>query len=120
MNVKELDVYEISRKLERYIADYFNGYRLGANESMLQEGYLLYFEEIESMLPKKYLKLFADKDKFLCMSGFIALDKSHGETEQHVISLLMDEQGERAFLLCLEKTNEDGEEKTIIIKDFLA
>jgi len=117
--VRGLDVYEISQKLEKYVSDYFAGFKLGADESLFHEGHLFWFEEIEGMFPKKHLKFFSDKDKFLCMSGFIAIRNTLDEEEQHVISLIMNEHGERAFLLCVEKADEDGEEKTAIIKDFL-
>jgi hypothetical protein len=69
------------------------------------------------MIPEKYHHLFSDETKFLGMDGFIDV----GEAKECVISILMDEQGERAFFLCLcDEVDVGGEERFTIIKDFLA
>ena len=116
LDVRGMDATEISRKMEKYVADYFKGYSLGEGESMFMEGHLFRLEEISDMLPKKYLTLFNDGAEFITMSGFINV----GEANERVISVVMDEQSNYVYLLLMHETDENGEEKGIVIKDFLS
>jgi len=56
LEVRGLDSAEISQKLEKYVADYFNGYKLGVGQSMFMEGYVLEFDELNECIPAEYHK----------------------------------------------------------------
>ena len=120
MEIKGLKICEISKKLEFYVTDYFNGCKLDYDEHMFQEGHLLYLEEISEMLPANYLQMFSADDKFLCYNGFVIIEKARGELYPHVVCAVLDEQSERVLLLCVDETQEDGSERIVTIKDFLA
>ncbi|MCL1882139.1 MAG: hypothetical protein FWF81_00070 [Defluviitaleaceae bacterium] len=120
LDVKGLDVYELSRKMEKFVTAHFNDYKLGADESMFMEGHLFYYEEVQKMFPSKHQHLFTGDCKFLGMSGYITVNHAGDKADERIIMLLMDEQSERAYLLCLEETDEQGNENTVIIEDFLA
>jgi len=119
LDVKGLDTTEISRKLEVFVADYFKGYSLGAGQSMFQEGFMLEFGELMDTIPLQHHHLFNDDTEFVCMSGFITVGYVDGKADERIISLIMDEHSEYAYLLCLLQ-EVDGEGETVIIKDFLS
>ena len=116
LEVKGLDSTEISQKLEIYVAEYFNGYKLGEGESMFMEGYVLEFGEVNDWIPTEYHNHFKDDDKFNCMSGYIVVDNKDGKTDERIISIVMDEHSEYVYLLCLQ----ESEDSTTIVKDFLS
>ena len=118
LEVKGLDSTEISQKLEKYVADYFKGYKLGTGQSMFMEGYELEFCEINDWIPAEYHNHFTNDDKFTCMSGYIVIDYKDGKADERVISIVMDEHSEYIYLLCLQDADEKGEENIIIIGDF--
>jgi len=118
--VEGMEITEISKKLVPYISEYVNGFALKEDDPLFLEGHIFSLEEISGMLPKYYLEYFTDESNFICFSGFIIVTNSQDKEEQQIISLVMDESSERAFLLCVHEENEDEGEKAIIIKDFLA
>jgi len=119
LEVKGLDTTAISRKLEVYVANHFQGYKLGAGESMFMEGYMFEFNEIKDIVPAKHHHLFTDESKFNGMSGYITVGYVGGKADERTISVLMDEHSTHAYLLCLHEPNEKGEENIIIIGDFI-
>jgi len=119
LEVKGLDVVDISQKLAIYVAEYFNGYKLGEGESMFMEGHMFEFDEIKDIVPSKHHHLFTDESRFNGMSGYIIVGCVDGKKDERVISLLMDEDSEYAYLLCLHETKEKEDDTIILIKDFL-
>jgi len=115
-----LDANGISSKLETYIADYIKGYKLGTGQSILVEGHIFYFSEVKHMVRTKHHHLFTDDEKFLGMSGYIATGNKHGEANQLIVMVLLDELSKYAYSLCVQDADEDGAERIIIIKDFLS
>jgi hypothetical protein len=118
--VKGLDSSEISKRLERYVSDYFNGFALNKGTTMFSEGFILDRPEVLGIIPVKHHPRFSDTCKFLGLSGYITATCSDGSTTDHVIMLLLDEKHEHAFFLCTHEADEDGTPQTVIIKDFLA
>ena len=114
--VKGLDIIEIGRVMETYVAEYVAGYRLGLGQSMFAESHMLYFNEVKAIIPGKYHNLFTDESKFIGASGYAMDNHVQGKADEYVVMLLMDEHSERAFLLCLQETDNS----ISIIKDFLA
>ena len=117
--VKGLDVYEISKKLEPYVSDYFSGFKIGTNESLLQEGFLFTYDEVNDMIPAKHHHLFTDDCKLLGMSGYITLSNTAGKPDERILMVLFDEDSEYLYLVCLQEENEQGDEQSIIIADFI-
>jgi len=120
MDVKGLDVYAITKEVMHFVTDYFNGCKLDYGEHLFQEGHLLHLEEISDVLPANYLQIFSADEKFLCYNGFVVVEKSESKLFPHVVCLVLDEQGERVLLLCVDETCKDGNERIVTIKDFLA
>jgi hypothetical protein len=118
MNIKGLDLTEISRRLEKHITDYFTGYTLAAGQCLFAESYLFYFDEVKHIIPGKYHNLFKDTDKFNGASGFIKPNAMSSKSDECVVMLLTDEFYEKAYLLCLQETDEAGKERIIILQDF--
>jgi len=119
LEVKGLDVVEISQILEKYVADYFNGYELSTGRSMFMEDYVLHFDEVNELIPAKHHHHFTDDSKFTCMSGYIIIDYVAGKVDERVAMLLMDEHSTYVYMLCVQEVDEKGVEKTVIIKDFM-
>jgi len=118
--VKGLDTVEISQRMVRYVANYFYDYKLGAGQSMFVENFILHFDEVRDTIPAEHHILFTDDDKFSGMSGYVTVDYAQSESKEHVVMLLMDEHSTYIYFLCLQETNEKGEDKIIIINDFLS
>jgi len=119
LEVKGLDSTEISQKLEMYVAECFNGYKLDAGQSMFQEGYTLHFDEVADIIPSEHHHLFTNESKFNGMSGYITTEYVGGGVAERTVMLLMDGDSENVYLLYLQETNQEGEERTTLIKDFL-
>ena len=117
LRIKGLDMVDISLKLEKYVAEYFNSYVLGIGQSMFNEAYYFQFNEVKEMIPVNHHHLFTDKDRLIGMSGYISLNDN---LDGRVIMMLTDEYGEYAYLLYLQSEDENGNTKSVIIKDFLA
>jgi hypothetical protein len=115
MDIKGLDMTQISQKLAIYVESYFDGFRLPERDSLFQESYRLHFDEVKDSIPRQHHHLFGDDNWFNGASGFIEVG-----TQEHLVMLLADENYETVFTLCLQEADEEGDERTIIIKDFLA
>jgi len=109
----------ISQLMEKYVAEYFNGYKLDEGESMFQEGHVFYFEEIKDVIPAKYHHFIKNEDKFGGLSGYITIGCKDGNADERIISVLMCECGSYLYLLSTQEIGENGIERTIIIKDFI-
>jgi len=120
LEVKGLDSTGISQKLEIYVSNYFEGYSLGAGQSMFMEGHMFYFDEVSGIIPAEHHHLFTDESKFNGMSGYVIVGHVEGKADERIISVLMDEQNDYVYLLCLQETGEQGEVQPTIIKDFLS
>jgi hypothetical protein len=120
LNIKRLDANEISRKMEKHIADYFTGFQLCKNQSIFSEGFILHRAEVLGIIPVKHHPLFSDHDKFLGLSGYVTVTCDDGSTADHVVMLLLDEHHEYAYLLCTQNTDEDETPRNVIIKDVWA
>ena len=114
MDIKGLDLVQISQKLAIYVSEYFKGFTLADGESLFAESYLFHFDEVKDNIPAQYHHLFNDDSKFNGAAGFIEV----GDTE-HCIMMLTDEDYNRVYLLSKQDADVDGNEKTVIIKDFL-
>ena len=119
LDVRRLDSVGISQLLKTYVSDYFNGYELDEGQSMFQEGHIFYFDEVKGIMPTKYHHLIVDDDKFGGLSGYITVGCEDGQADERIISVLMCECGAYLYLLCVQETDEDGTERTTIIKDFI-
>jgi|GEM_PF-3094934 len=119
LDVKGLDVTELSRKMEKYIADYFPDYTPNTDKPLFLEGHLFWLEEIISFLPDYHYQYFTDNSRFIGMSGYLAIDYIWDKASDSFVMLLMDEHSEYAYLLFLREMNKLGVGRTIIIKDFL-
>ena len=119
LDIKGLDATKINQKLKKFISDYFPNFNLSEDEPLFQEGHLFSLDEISGMLPEKYFEIFTEESKFICMCGFFNDGNLRNDVDECFISLVLDESHEYAYLLCLNETDKDGEERTIVIKDFL-
>jgi len=109
----------ISQLMEKYVAEYFKSYKLDEGQSMFQEGHIFYFEEVEGIIPAKYHHFINNEDKFGGLSGYITVDCEDENTDERIISVLMCECGSYLYLLSTQEIDENGIERTIIIKDFI-
>lgn len=119
LEVKDLNTTEISQKLEIYVANHFQGYKLGEGESMFMEGYMFEFDEIKGVIPSKHHHLFTNESRFNGMSGYVTVGYVDGKKDERVISILMDEDSAYAYLLCIHEENEEEDDTITLIKDFL-
>ena len=116
LDVKGLDATDISRKIENYVVEHFKGFKVDTSESFFMEGHRFSHEEISGLIPDKYAHLFSDEDTFMGLDGFVIFDNK----DPCSIALLLDENQERAYLLCVDEPDEQGNENMIVIGDFLA
>ena len=114
MDIKGLDLVQISQKLAIYVSEYFTGFTLAEGESLFAESYLFYFEEVKDSIPAQYNHLFNDESKFNGAAGFIEVND-----KEHCIMMLTDEDYNHVYLLSKQDSDADGNESTVIIKDFM-
>ena len=115
MDIKGLDMTQISRKLAVFVESYFEGFTLPSGDSLFAESYLLHFEEVKDGIPEQYHCRFTDADRFNGAAGFIEVDGT-----EHCIMLLSDERYDTAYILSKQESDGNGNERTVIIKDFFA
>ena len=116
MDVVGLDTSEISQKLEKYVVDYFQGFKLGKNQSMFAEGHTFDFTEVLHLIPEPHHHAFTDDSKFLGMCGDITVSNPQGQPTEHTLMLLLNEESSQAYVLA---TQQPDMGETVIIKDFL-
>jgi hypothetical protein len=102
--IQGLDSVGISGRLEKYVADYFKGFKLSAGASLFQESYILYFGEVQEVIPKKYHHLFTDKDKFNSYSGFLEGISMYDDSKP-ILMLLTNCDNTKAFFLFVRDSN---------------
>lgn len=123
IDIKGLNLVQVSNSLEEYIAEYFKYCKLSkSNRGKFEESYTLYFEEIKHLIPEEYHKLFKNGDKFNGASGYLKFKLKSKEimNNDYIIMLLSDEDNTKAYILCLQEINSTtNEERIIILKNFL-
>ena len=112
MNIKELNIEEISDKIKKYLPPYIQ------KDFRFQENYILEFNEISSSIPEKYHKLFKNSDMINSASGCVETDDSEFD---YIIILLSNENYSRALFLLLQKVNKETSETDIeLLKSFVS
>jgi len=111
MNIKGLDMAQISRLMAIYVESHVKGFKLSEGDSLFQESYLLHYDEVE--IPEQHRHRFTSTDKFNGASGFIEVD-----SRQYVLMILVSEDYSTAYLLSIQGPDLEGNEQTVIIGDF--
>ena len=113
LDVRGFTLTEISRKLEKYVADYFIGHELPENESYFAENYLFHFSEVKHLVDSKYHHLFNDDSKFNGASGIFEFDAT-----ERVLMLLASEDYSKIFFLFVQESDGNAQ-RDILIADFM-
>lgn len=122
MDINGLNICEISRTMESYIAQYFTGYVLISDmDGMFSEVVRLAFEEIEALIPVTHKQSYNINDWFNGAAGSIELcDINSGAKESYTAMLLMDDAQTQALYLYVMKAGElECDENIILVKDFV-
>ena len=115
LDVKGLTLTEISRKLEKYVANYFKGHELPTNENYFAESYLFHFEELKHLVNEKYHHLFKDDDKLNGASGIFDFDS----TERILMMLATEDYSKILFLFVQEPDDVSNAQRDIVLADFM-
>ena len=123
MNIKDLTLTEVCKKLAPYITDYFAGCEIsGLDDNLFAESYLLGFEEVEHLIPDEHKSLFNVSDFLNGASGFLNFNyqakKFRGR--EYTLMLLSNEPYTEALLLYVQEDNPSGDvQSDILIADFI-
>ena len=60
MDITGLDIIQISQHMTTYVENHFKGFMLPQGDSLFQESYLLYFDEVKDTIPEQHHNLFND------------------------------------------------------------
>jgi len=115
MNIEGLDMEQLGLCMSTHVAQHISGYDPTAGASLFQESYLLHYDEAEDMIPEQHRHRFTHSDMFNGASGAIEIG-----TVEYVVMLLASEDYNRAYFLWVQYEGEQGEEHSVIVKDFLA
>jgi|GEM_PF-4466631 len=122
MDIKELDMLEVSKEMEVLITEHFTGYTILNNDrGIFSEFFLFAISEIDPLIIQQIEKPpFHGGKWFGGASGIIELAEVGGEANQnYIVTLVMDEPQTQALFLYVTKwsatTNDDI---NILIKDF--
>ena len=113
MDITGLDSIQVSQRMAVHVEQYIMGFKLSDGDSLFQENYKLHYDEVE-VIPDKHKGKFTGDEWFNAASGFI-----EAAGREYIIMLLASEDSATAYLLILQWTDEQGEEKTAIIGNFL-
>jgi hypothetical protein len=97
MNIKGMNIKQISRKLEMYVSAYYKDFKLSAGQCLLSESYIFDFEEIKHLIPEQYHQQLNDK-KFNGMSGGIEFDPTPNDSE--IILMLITDENNSTLCFC--------------------
>jgi len=108
MNIAGLNISQIGKKMEPYLAEYFEGYTIHEVNGIFSEVILFAYDEISHLLihPDDN-QLFVDDDWFTGASGYIVIsspkDSPKNYKEIYVVSLIMNDSQTQALFLYVTK-----------------
>ena len=115
LDIRGLDMTEISHQMERYVADYFKGFSLPVGASLFQESYLLDYDECVDMIPTQHRQHFRETDKFNGASGFLEGIGTFDDSTPILMLLTNDDNSKALFLF----VREPAKQHDILLADFL-
>ena len=122
LDIQGLDLTQISRKMEEYLANYFDKCVVIADgNGIFAEVIRLAYDEVEHLIIQpEGVQLFNDGDWFNGASGFFELSSlEDGSKEELTAMLVLDEPQTRALFLYVSKWDATtGNDINILIQDF--
>lgn len=123
MNIKGMNIIEISSQLQHYVTDYFKDCKLsGLDEGMFAESCQFDFTEVNHLIPPEYHELYNDTDRFNCASGYVLFETKSDEFRGSVFMVMLisdKEYSDALFLLLQEENDITHVNKDIILADFI-
>lgn len=118
MDIKGLDLTEISCRLEKYVTCHFKDFILLEGQCLFAESYLFYFDEVKHLIPDKYHHRFKDT-KFNGASGLLEGGSMSDESE-FILMMLTDEEYSKALFLLIQEENDlSDKERVTMLADLL-
>ena len=126
MDIRDMDMLEISDKLKPYIATHFKGsgsQLVGLDNGVFQEAYRVGYDEVMHLISEEYQSRFCDADMFTGFSGYVELaakDDAPNDIE-YIAMLLATEDCANALFLYIQETLVPSTEiqNDILIADFM-
>ena len=106
MDIKGLDMLQISNRMEACLTAHFPGYALTSDANgIFQEVIRLQYDEIDHLIIQpEHKPLFNTDEWFLGASGIIELSNTHsGGKETYTVMLVLDEPQTKALFLYVSK-----------------
>jgi hypothetical protein len=122
MDIKGLDISQISKKMEIYLEEHFTGHTIESyTNGIFQEVIRMSYDEIAHLLIQPEGKQrFKGDEWFNGASGIVELSNTDsGKKESYTIMLVMDEQQTQALFLYVSKWGATTQaEVNTLIRDF--
>jgi len=122
MDIKGLDMSQISKMIEVYLNEYFNGCVVAIDTNgIFSEVIRLAFDEIDHLIPVDQMQHFQGIEWFNGASGFVEVSNTDDSTkESHTVMLLLDEHQTKALYLYVSKGDSFTDDNMyILVKYFI-
>jgi len=122
MDIKGLDMLQISKIMELYLNEYFTErVVISDTNGIFSEVIRLAFDEIDHLISVEQMQSFQRDEWFNGASGFVKVSNNNDNTtESYTVMLLMDEHQTKALCLYVSKCNATTcEYMDILVKDFM-
>lgn len=121
MEIKGLNLSEISEKLKPHVAGFFTDSKILDEEGgMFQESVTLYADEVRHLIPPEHNSRFKDTDKFGAASGYIRFETKGTAFRGKLYIVMLLHTSTHALLLYLQEQNDiTHDSRNILLVDFL-
>ena len=122
MDIKNLNILQISEKIYPYVSDYFKGCTLSDFKEWSFESYIFDLSELTHLIPEQYHHRFKDTDEFNGASAFLDFEAvpEEYENKKYLLMLIADKNNAICYFLYIQELDGDyDKQRDILIADFM-